>query len=239
MYHDFLGREIEDLEGENMRADLAEERRARRYTLTEAWARNQGYFDVADLLAHWPYTGAIAERFMHVVVQCVNCGRETVDTYRRQNPDFLAFHKYCHWCGHDLAATEVIPFVFFPRWRTLSFNTAGHCWQCGVAIGPRQRSPFVFQCGLTAYLCHRHRIAYQRHYARMDAREERKQQQAASELARQWYAWPEGDSFTLAAGQEEAYWRFVSENGGDETGVSAALATSAEIETNKLYNWMI
>lgn len=142
-------------------------------TLIESWARNQGYTGVDELIdsgPRWPHYRAI-ERHIHIVFQCVDCKREILDEYVRQDPDFLAFWKCCHWCGSPVIAARVIPFAVYFRFHRCVIGQPRGCWQCGHA---GQLTPFTCQNGETIQLCHTHRLAYARHIVRMASQEEEK-----------------------------------------------------------------
>lgn len=141
--------------------------------LIEAWARNQGYADVNELLDNGPYWPHFrtTERNMHIVFQCVHCGREIMEEYARQDPDFLAYWKCCHWCASPVIAARAIPFTLFYHLHHYLIGKPGGCWQCG-SHGPLM--PFTRQTGEVIHLCRKHRLAYARHIVRMaDQREEK------------------------------------------------------------------
>lgn len=137
--------------------------------------QNLGYVDIDEFLDNHPYI-TTPERHMHITMRCVSCGKELSDDYSRQDPDFLAFHKCCHWCMQDVIAARVIPFTVFFHSRSVkrasfSDDVSGQCWQCGYA---GQLHPFTLRNGETIHLCRDHKIGYTRHIARMAEKEEEK-----------------------------------------------------------------
>lgn len=216
--------------------------------IMEAWARNLGYMGIEELLNAWPAL-RVTDRHMHVELQCVSCGRSLLETYRRQDPDFLAFWMSCHWCGQPVTAVRVIPFTIYPQFRSLGLNMGGgHCWQCGKALYKQEWYTFTLQYGLTIDLCRKHRVAYQRHIVRMADLAEVKRA-ALEGMTKQWYKQPGADLapardagesfrglFTLASSSEEASQRFARELAGENS--PAEVATHADIEREKLYYWI-